>query len=90
MSPTVFALTLVFADGYLNGSTHARDFKDLASCNAFGAQMSQQYTGYGHPTSFFCAKAHAFKGHKGPPTVSVFDPANPSKGMEPPTTPTKP
>lgn len=53
---TVFALTLVFADGYLGGSTHARDFKDAAACNKFGAQMASQYTSRGHPASFVCAK----------------------------------
>lgn len=58
---TVFALTLVFADGYLGGSTHARDFKDLASCNRYGAQMTMQMVNAGHPTSFVCAEAKARK-----------------------------
>jgi hypothetical protein len=56
---TVFALYLTFADGYLGGSTHARDFKDMASCNRYGAHMTMQMVNYGHPTSFVCAPVEA-------------------------------
>jgi len=58
---TVFALTLIFADGYLGGSTHARDFKSMALCNKNGAQMAMQYTSWGHPASFVCGQIEVSK-----------------------------
>jgi hypothetical protein len=63
---TIFALTLVFADGYLGGSTHARDFKDLASCNRYGAQMAMQMVNAGHQTSFVCAETKPRKAPAAP------------------------
>ena len=53
---TIFALTLIFADGYMDGSVHARDFKTMAECQKYGPQLAMQYTSYGHPASFVCAK----------------------------------
>lgn len=58
---TVFALTLIFADGYLGGSTHAADFKDLATCNRNGSQLALQFVHEGHPASFICNKTQAQK-----------------------------
>jgi len=57
----VFALTLIFQDGYLGGSSHMHDFKTLDLCNKNGAQMAMQHTSWGHPASFVCAKTETLK-----------------------------
>ncbi|CAN5788495.1 hypothetical protein BH11PSE12_BH11PSE12_34220 [soil metagenome] len=69
---TVFALTLVFADGYLGGSTHAQDFKDKQLCIQQGSKMVSQYTSWGHPASFNCVKTIAQK-RIGKPEVIQHD-----------------
>jgi len=67
----VFALTLIFADGYVGGSSHMKDFKDMDSCNKNGAQMALQYTSWGHPASFVCAKVAVSKIRPKPEVHSV-------------------
>ncbi|MFZ6724713.1 hypothetical protein ACO0K2_04390 [Undibacterium sp. MH2W] len=49
-------LTLLFQDGYLGGHTTAAYFATREQCQKFGEQVAMQYIGYGHPTTFLCAK----------------------------------
>ncbi|WP_317201489.1 hypothetical protein [Janthinobacterium sp.] len=57
----VFALTLVFADGYMGGSLHMRDYPTADACNKGGGPYAAQYTSRGHPASFFCVKVQQSK-----------------------------
>jgi hypothetical protein len=65
---TIFVLTLIFSDGYLDGSTRIGDLKSMAACEKAGPQYALQYKSYGHPASFFCTK-ELIKNSKGPVEV---------------------
>jgi hypothetical protein len=54
MVKTVFALMLVFSDGYVGGHTTAAHLKDRESCDKQGAKLVAQYAAWGHPASYSC------------------------------------
>ncbi|OEZ73176.1 hypothetical protein JAB5_01470 [Janthinobacterium sp. HH103] len=67
----VVALTIIFSDGYMGGSVHARDFKTMAECKKFAPQLVRYYTGNGHPASFVCERAEKMERRGPPETHSV-------------------
>lgn len=69
---TIFVLTLIFSDGYLDGSTRIGDLKSMAACEKAGPQYALQYKSYGHPASFFCTK-ESIKNSKKPPERILYN-----------------
>ena len=61
----IVALTIIFSDGYMDGSVHARDFKTMKECHAFAPQLVRYYTSGGHPASYVCERAEKMV-RKGP------------------------
>ena len=68
---TIFVLTLIFSDGYLDGSTRIGDLKSMAACEKAGPQYALQYKSYGHPASFFCTKESISNAPRKPVVITV-------------------
>lgn len=77
----VVVLTIIFSDGYMGGSVHARDFKTMAECRKFAPQLVRHYTSNGHPASFVCERAEKME-RRGPLKHTLFKPCRPANYEE--------
>lgn len=64
MVSTVFALLLVFPDGYAGGHSTYAYFQKRANCERYGEYLVDQYTAADHPPTFTCIASKLPKGIK--------------------------